>query len=700
MNTLTPYQLAVVERPLTSHLFLHGSAGTGKSTTGVERLRYLLSNEVAPDSILILTSHRIHQDAYLDVINSREAEPGSDPIPATMSAVAWQVCTRFWSAASQAAGFAWPDRPPVFLNVETAQYYMAYVIRPLLAQGAFDSIALDRSRIYSQILDDLNKSATVGFPHTEIAARLDACWVGDPAQHRVYADVQACATRFREFCLEHNLLDFSLLTEVFSGYLWPDPAVREYLATTYRHLIYDNVEEDFPRSHDVIRAWLPAFDSALLIFDDGGGYRRNLGADAVTGEALRELCDEEAVFSDSFVMTDPVARLADAVSSSEPASGMPDAALPVEVSRARFVPEMVGGVVAQVTALITDQGVPPSEIVILAPVLSDSLRFAVTSRLEAASIPWRTLRPSRPLHAEPASQVLLTLAQLAHPHWGMRPSRFDVAYAVMFCLEMDLVRAQMLTDIVYRPRDLSLSAFDRINTDMRDRLTFAFGDRYASLRAWLLAYREATPLPVDVCLQKLYDELLSQEGFGFHHNLDAARLAGSLIDSIRSFLLAVEPSFINLDHPDFDFGREYLIMLNEGVLPALYPEAWRTAREDAVLVSPAYSFLVMNRPASVQFWLDAGSAAWYEGLVQPLAQPYVLSREWPVGRAWTFADAEQMGLQLMAQLVSGLLHRCRRKVVLAISSWSESGFEQRGPMLQLFQRLLQPAAERIRPGAS
>jgi hypothetical protein len=130
-------------------------------------------------------------------------------------------------------------------------------------------------------------------------------------------------------------------------------------------------------------------------------------------------------------------------------------------------------------------------------------------------------------------------------------------------------------------------------------------------------------------------------------------------------------------------------MLLDGVLPALYLEAWRTASSNAVLVAPAYSFLLMNRPVAVQFWLDAGSSAWYEGLVQPLTQPYVLTREWAVGRQWTFADAEAMDTRIMTQLITGLLNRCRRKIVLAISSWSESGFEQRGPMLRLFQRVLQ-----------
>jgi len=52
MYSLAPDQLAVVERPLASHVFLRGPAGTGKSTTGAERLKYLLSNGVRADSSL------------------------------------------------------------------------------------------------------------------------------------------------------------------------------------------------------------------------------------------------------------------------------------------------------------------------------------------------------------------------------------------------------------------------------------------------------------------------------------------------------------------------------------------------------------------------------------------------------------------------------------------------------------------------
>ena len=84
-------------------------------------------------------------------------------------------------------------------------------------------MTIDRNRLYSQIIDNLNKAAVVGFPPTEIGARLQAAWVGDPAQARIYADAQSCANLFREYCLAHNLLDFSLQMELFQHHLWTQP---------------------------------------------------------------------------------------------------------------------------------------------------------------------------------------------------------------------------------------------------------------------------------------------------------------------------------------------------------------------------------------------------------------------------------------------------------------------------------------------
>jgi hypothetical protein len=189
-------------------------------------------------------------------------------------------------------------------------------------------------------------------------------------------------------------------------------------------------------------------------------------------------------------------------------------------------------------------------------------------------------------------------------------------------------------------------------------------------------------------LRKLFGEVLSQAGFGYHRNFDSVRVAANLVESVKKFRLAMEPSFVGKDRPDFDLGREYIAMLGEGVIAASYLEGWQNEDRDAVLVAPAHTFLMMNRPVSVQFWLDPGSSGWYERLSQPLTHPYVLSRGWEPGRQWSDADDVQYSKEAMARLVSGLLHRCRDRVYLAIAELGESGFEGRGELLRAFQKVI------------
>lgn len=694
MPDLSPNQRQIIESPLNSHLFVSGVAGTGKTTAGVERIRYLLAQGVPADSILLLTPQRTLQEPYLDLLQSPARAAGGEVTPATIGGLAKRMCDLFWSFAVEPAGFKHPDQPPVFLTLETAQYYMAHLVRPLIEEkGYFESVTIDCNRLYSQVLDNLNKATGVGFPHTEIGARLDSAWFGDPAQRRVYADAQECATLFRNYCLENNLLDFSLQLEIFANILWRNEQVRSFLTSSYRHLIYDNVEEDLPRSHDIIREWLPSFESALLIYDESAGYRRFLGGDAESGSVLSDACGQVIEMNESFVSSPNIIQLSNALVAAITSQGSIESAgtdSAMEFIIAHFHPEMLDEVVKKIAELI-ESGIEPSEIVVLAPYLTDALRFSISNRLDAARIPWRSNRPSRSLRDEPASKTLLTLSALAHPQWNMHPNKFDVAHALMFALNTDLIRAQLLTEIVYRQRDLRLSTFDEIKPDAQERITYALGARYEALRNWLEDYRSSQPLPFDFFLRKLFGEIISQPEYGFHTNLDAVRVAASLVESVKKFRIAMKNTFLDSSKEAFDLGVEYISMLADGVIAAQYLESWRSEDKNAILVAPAYTFLMMNRPAAIQFWLDPGSNGWTQRVSQPLTQPFILSRHWDAssGRLWLDSDEVEVEIQTLSRLVSGLLARCREKIYLAFSDLGESGFEQRGGLLKAFQKVLQ-----------
>ena len=227
--SLSDEQFRIVRQPLDAKIFLEGPAGAGKTTVGVERLLHLLDSGIPGQTILVLVPQRTLAQPYYQAIRQPGLIAGGLISILTMGGLARRMIDLFWPLVAEEAGFAFKEERPIFLTLETAQYYMAHLVRPLLDEGLFDSVKMDRNRLYSQIIDNLNKSAIVGFPYSEIGSRLQAAWTGEPSQVRLYEDAQTCADLFRAYCLEHNLLDFSLQIEIFHKYLWVSSICRNYL---------------------------------------------------------------------------------------------------------------------------------------------------------------------------------------------------------------------------------------------------------------------------------------------------------------------------------------------------------------------------------------------------------------------------------------------------------------------------------------
>jgi hypothetical protein len=703
-------------------LFLSGPPGSGKTTLGVRRLRHLLAEGIPGEQILILVPQRTLGTPYYEALHAPDAPAGGMVTVATIGGLARRTLDLFWPLVAERAGFHRPDYPLHFLTLETAQYYMDRIVEPFIANGAFDGITIPRPRLVSQIIDNLNKAAAVGFPPSEIAPRLKAAWSGDSATLRIFDQVQDAALAFREACLDGNLLDWSLQIETFQHHLLPLPELRRYLLGGYRHLIVDNTEEDIPASHDLLRIWLPLCESALVIHDTNGGYRVFLGADPTGALELAPFCKEKVVHSRSYVTTPEMEALGQYLSAPymaaqpKPGAGTQEAAtslvsgmnrpLVPPTGDHRFHPQMLDWVADEISRLVMEEEVPPGEIAVLAPFLSDSLRFSLIERLAKYDIDVRTHRPSRALREEEAARCLLTLTKLAHPAWRRPPPAADVAHALLQAIAgLDPVRARLLADIVYRIRDGApmLTSFHNIVPPTQERISYLLGTRYEDLRAWIETYIEsyaetAPPEALDHFLSRLFGEVLSQAGFGFHRDFDAGAVAANLIESVQKFRQSMpalpdgerkgempgEPLYTRED----SLAIEYVDLVERGVVAAQYISSWQVRPENAVLLVPAYTFLMMNQPVTIQFWLDAGSRSWFERIYQPLTHPYVLRRDWPEDEAWTDENEVQARELALGRLILGLTRRCRQRIYLTSSELSEQGYEQQGPLLQAVQRIL------------
>lgn len=687
LSSLSPQQNEILENSPKKKVFLSGRAGSGKTTVALSWIKNLVQSGAAADSILVMLPQRSLAKKYYQLVSDAQFLAGGSPTIITFNGLAQRTIDLFWPEISHLSGFTHPDHPPSFLTLETAQYFLARIAKPLLEKGYFDNLTIDRSRLYSQILDNLNKSALIGFPFDKFSERLKSAWTGDEARLFSYDQAQEIASKFRQYCLENNLLDFSLQIETFGKHLWPSFLVNNFLRKKYSHLIFDNIEEESPVCHDLLRDWLPSFESSLLIFDTDAGYRTFLGADPESAASLSEGSISyrlDSSFTASTAILDFHSVLTSVLQEKSPI--IPEGTLSAfSIFPQRYVPEMTRWVSEQVKELISKNSIPPEEIVILAPYMSDSLRYSLTQSFQDRGIPVRSSRPSRALRDEPASQVLITLARIAHPAWQMKPQKVEVRQALMQILTGgDLIRAELLAQILYSPSrtDRTFGDFDAINPEMQERITYAIGNNFQVLKSWLEDYQKQAVVDLDVFWSRLFGEILSQPGFGFHGSFDSASVVSRLIESFQKFRRVFETGT-----PLENVGKEFIEMVKKGVIAAQYLSPLENDFQESVLIAPAYTFLLMNQAVRVQFWLDIGSLGWWQRPDQPLTQPYVLSRHWKKTGKWSDVEECHTAQILLERLAGGLILRCKEHIYFCPLSLNERGMEERGPLLMAINKV-------------
>jgi hypothetical protein len=683
-------------------MMVQGPFGAGKTTYAINTLFAWLDAGVPAGNILVLVPQRTLAQRYLAALRDTARGPLGNIEVRTVNGLAKDMVQLYWPLVAEEAGFHDPEQTPNFLTIETAQYAMAEFVDRAVQRGEFDAINVSPQQIARQIIDNLGKAALLGIDYREIHQRLAAAWGPARAHKRIlaYQSAGRVADEFRQYCLRHRLLDYSLQIALFRRLL-EKPDFRAAFFSAHSHLIVDHLEEETTFTHDLVREWLPKLEAALLIDEWEGGYRVFLGADADSAAKLAPECEGILTLSGSYITPPGLDHLLTEVAFSfkhhEKAAPAPEGAdLAFSFKYCNFYPEMLEWTAHQIAHLVHDEGIPPREIVVLAPFLSDALLFSLGQKLRQRRIESISHRPSRPLRDEPAARCILTLAALAHPQWGYQPPHSDVAQALHLSIDgLDPVRAQLLTKVVYRPnRAEPLTSFTSIEAGMQARITYQAGNRYERLREWLAAYSaNSAGVPLDHTFSRMFGELLSQPEYGFHSDAKAGQVAYELVESARKFRQSL---FSNEAVSPVEVGRRYFNIVNQGLLAALYVGSWRDENQaDAILMVPAYTFLLRNRAVYAQFWLDVGATGWWERLDQPLTHPYVLSANWPAEQIWTDADEYYHQQDMLYRIMAGLIRRCSGQIYLGLSNLGEQGYEQRGPMLRIFQQILRrhPRAE-------
>ncbi len=685
VSELTPTQISAVTSDGSS--YLHGPAGTGKSTVLRHRLLELLRAGEQAYTVLVIVSELAHRDDFEEAVRTAGLGPYTGLKILTYNALAQEVITLFWPLIAREAGFPSAGMPPTFLSYDLAQLLMWKTLRPLMEGGMFADLRLRPQQIVSQILDTLNRAALNRLTLDEAEARQINSWSGDREHLRHLHDASSSARRYRQVCLENNLLDLSLVVKVFDTHLVGHPELRRYFNERFRHLLVDNVEEQTPAGQNFLRLLINTTDTAAIVFDSSGGYKRFLGADPDNAKQFQKLCTNVFEFEQSFTGSRPLIDLSNQVENFLTRSNNQTVQAPEAILltiTARYRRQMVSAVVEYLSELIAG-GAQPGELAIVTPYLDGALRYNLTSMMKQADVPYRIMRRRSAPREEPRVRAWLTWLALAHPSWGYRPASFDVAEALDLSISgLDPARAQIVVDHLYDQNVPELTPILGLPEPLQQRVGWENLSQVEELRLWMNDHGHGR-LSIDRFLYHLFSDLLAQPRYQPQPDLAGAAVCDWLVRSASH--LDQSAGQMGLNDPA-QAGKVFIEAIFQGLVSAGQPDMGDPPDPQGVVISTMYSFLLSGLLVRQQIWLDASANGWWDIPRQPLSNAFVLTKRWKEDQLWTMEEDFAIRNQLLSRIVQGLVRRCDQGVVLATSDLDRRGSRQDGPLWRSVQQLL------------
>ena len=684
VEIMTDVQSAAISASGTS--FWRGPVGTGKTTALQQRLVQLLESGEPGYTIMVLVAEPEHRQDFESAVRASGVGPYANLTISTYNQLALDMTTLFWPLVAGQSGFAHPYQPPTLLTYDLAQLLMWRLVQEDLNAGAFADLRLRPQQIISQLLDTLNRAALNSLTLDEAIERQLVTWSGEKERLRHLENAGAIAHRFRDYCLQNSLLDLSMTIQVFHTQLVDNPAFHRYFSERYRHLLVDNIEEQTPAGQHFLESLIDLTQSTAIVYDEGGGYKRFMAADPAGATRFQTRCDFVFHFDQRFHTNPQLEQLANQIDNKLQQTSMPTGEAGEAVlalAGGRYRREMVEELIPLLQAQL-EQGVPASEIAIIAPYLDGALRYMLTQALGDAGLPYRLLRRRSSPREEPRVRAWLTWLSLAFPQWRISPSTYDVAEALSLSIfGLDPARSQLIAKNLYDDNVPMLLPVESLDEKYHDRIGAEFLARVEELRLWLSEI-DAT-LPLDVFLHDLFAELLSSSRFQAQPDLAGAAVCNWLVQTATRLRTAARAMGLKTNQA---IGETFIDGIYQGLVSAYPPDLGEPPDPDGITISTIYGYILAGKPVQVQVWLETAASGWWDIPRQPLSNAFVLSRHRDADASWTMAEDFAIRNQLLSRIIRGLTNRISKGIIIANSDLDRRGARQEGPLWRALQPVL------------
>ncbi|MEB3329983.1 MAG: hypothetical protein VKQ33_12185 [Candidatus Sericytochromatia bacterium] len=695
------------------------------------RYEGLLARGVPTDRILVLVEAR-SRAAWQGLLLAHDAPTGAHRLH-TPTAWMQHELALWWPLVAErlaALGYGASAAEPAFVQIDLSQHLLDHFAasrRDEEGRLVTGSQGLPRFQAI-QILDALARGIEHGAsllgPGTAPAWRADVGWEREapvspasltlageivrrleaaalPAQRlqAFPAQVGAAVALYVEGMLRHRLLDHALSLEAFAALLWPEDAWQRHFHAHTSHVLVEALDEAPPRVQALCQALAEAgVDvtcgvrgdlSGRAVHPYRGGLREYVGAAPAGAWALAEAWPAEPVTGPEPPLADLGRALRDGLLGAPRPLAVPPGA--VSLTLDHMAPtDMVEAVVADLGRVL--ETTPPSRTAIVTPAISPLLVWTLRTRLEALGWPLYVFAGTNRLSDYRPVRLLLTLARLGHPAWGLPPSRFELLELLEAVTGLDPLRLGRVAQRLLTEGGL---ASEEVLAETLPGLDAAHLGRYRLLLGWLAEARERAEAGLEAFLEDAFARIYVPFRAGAPGGLRPDEVWLREVSQIGQ-LVELAARFEAVDGrlrggAREGWGRRFLAFLAANPI-AERPFFQREPHGGSVMLTTAsqlaeQGFVGPDEALSHLFLIDAGSSRWLKSDRRELTNPRVLAAGYPGGPYSPERDAtdtrEKLGRVMMA-----LCLKVEERLWVHGCLVDEEGQDNTGPLPDLLGAIL------------
>jgi hypothetical protein len=698
-------------------VWISGPTRSGKTTQLVQRFERWAATgdgnpQAAPPGILVLSAVSANrgplQDHLTLVSQARLPFRHTTPLGFLEDEV-----KLFWALLVEQLNLK--PQFPLRLRPETEQAFAEQLWTPELDRVP-DWSPRRRSRFVRQILD-LMQLITLSHQPIKYLPDILQQAVGDNHIELPlpYATIATMLLNWQQWCRDRGLLTYALIVDLYGQYLLADQTYLDQLHQRFQLILADDVDEYPAIVRSLFETFLARDGEAVFTFNPNGAVRLGLGADPDYMADLSQECEVVMLpnlpHSLAPELSQPVLELVD---SPVYFANLPP---PMQTIQATTRAQLIRQTAETIIAAVQSGQVTPAEIAIIGPGLDGISRYAFETILQKQGIELALLNDQRPLASAAIVRSLLTLLALIYPGLGRQVNRHLVAEMLVSLAPtvIDPVRAGLIADHCFEPDVTAPKLLPGTTFPRWDRLGFAASQAYEALRVWIMqqqaivspnaAPTDTAPIEPNGATHRsnpvsLLDRAMQQfflapsltpdfeqlailralmETAQHYWELDGRlqSLDGSGLDATGLDATGLEGSVATVAAT---VGR-FIRLLRQGTITANPLRLQPIAPAPAVTLATVFQYRSSRQSHRWQFWFDAGSSRWLNGVDSLFGAPFFLQS---YGHApWTVDDQSAMNEQRLQRILQDLLGRSTDRVFLCYSDLATNGQEQLGVLLSL-----------------